>query len=51
MVPAMVMVDRHGEPVRPSIQQNDARAFAEAELRREIDQESLFACTGGFTNQ
>ncbi len=52
MVPAMVMVDRHGEPVRPSIQQNDARAFAEAEeLRREIDQESLFARTGGFTNQ
>ncbi|MBX3070350.1 MAG: FGGY-family carbohydrate kinase [Thermomicrobiales bacterium] len=52
MVPAMVMLDGEGRPVRPSIQQNDARAFAEAdELRQEIDQDSLFARTGGFTNQ
>ncbi len=52
MVPAMVLLDEAGEPVRPSIQQNDARAVAEvAELTRRLDQEGLFARTGGFTNQ
>ncbi len=52
MVPAMVLLDERGQPVRPSIQQNDARAFREAEeLTAELDQESLFARTGGYTNQ
>lgn len=52
MVPAMVLLDRDGNPVRPSIQQNDARAIAEvAELSERIDQESLFRLTGGYTNQ
>ena len=40
MVPAMVLLDASGSPVRPSIQQNDARAVAEvAELRNRIDQD------------
>jgi xylulokinase len=52
MVPAMVMLDERGRPVRPSIQQNDARAYKEvADLTEAIDQPSLFEWTGGFTNQ
>jgi xylulokinase len=52
MVPAMVLLDEAGNPLRPSIQQNDARAIVEVdELTRLIDQESLYARTGGFTNQ
>ncbi len=52
MVPAMVLLDDRGQPVRPSIQQNDARAFAEvAELSGRIDQEMLYRLTGGRTNQ
>jgi xylulokinase len=52
MVPAMVLVDEHGQPVRPSIQQNDARAIAEvAELAERIDQDLLYRLTGGYTNQ
>lgn len=52
MVPAMVLLDGDGHPVRPSIQQNDARSFAEvAELTERIDQELLYQLTGGNTNQ
>ncbi|MCC6790161.1 MAG: hypothetical protein IT336_00665 [Thermomicrobiales bacterium] len=52
MVPAMVLLDAAGMPLRPSIQQNDARSAAEAEeLGRRIDQSSLYERTGGFTNQ
>lgn len=52
MVPALVMLDERGEPLRPSIQQNDARAIAEVdELASRIDQNRLFEQTGGFTNQ
>jgi xylulokinase len=52
MVPALVMLDADGHPLRPSIQQNDARAVAEVEeLTRELDQQELFRQTGGFTNQ
>lgn len=52
MVPAMVLLDADGHPVRPSIQQNDARAIAEvAELRDRLDQEALYRDTGGYTNQ
>ncbi|GIW04483.1 MAG: carbohydrate kinase [Thermomicrobiales bacterium] len=52
MVPALVMLDDAGQPLRPAIQQNDARAAAEvAELTERLDQDRLFALTGGFTNQ
>lgn len=52
MVPAMVLLDADGRPLRPSIQQNDARAVAEVdELTRRLDQERLYARAFGFTNQ
>ena len=52
MVPAMVLLDADGQPVRPSIQQNDARAIAEVdELHGRINQEALYRLTGGYTNQ
>ena len=52
MVPALVLLDVRGEPVRPSIQQNDARAVDEIQsLAREVDQSSLYERTGGVTNQ
>ncbi|MEZ4506296.1 MAG: FGGY-family carbohydrate kinase [Thermomicrobiales bacterium] len=52
MVPAMVLLDETGQPVRPAIQQNDARAIEEvAELGTRIDQDRLYRLTGGYTNQ
>lgn len=52
MVPAMVLLDNAGNPLRPSIQQNDARAAAEVdELSARIDQERLYARALGYTNQ
>lgn len=52
MVPAMVLLDEAGNPLRPSIQQNDARAVDDVEaLKAVIDQDHLFARTGGYTNQ
>lgn len=52
MVPAIVMLDRDGVPVRNTIQQNDARAGDQiCRLKNELDQEALFGKTGGYTNQ
>jgi len=52
MVPAMVLLDAAGDPLRPSIQQNDARATAEVdELTTELDQAFVYDRTLGFTNQ
>ena len=52
MVPAMVLLDGDGAPLRPSIQQNDARATAEVDkLAERIDQQRLYGRTLGFTNQ
>ena len=52
MVPAIVLLDEEGNPVRNTIQQNDARATEQIRrLTEEIDQEELFALTGGKTNQ
>jgi len=52
MVPAMVMIDAEGSPIRPSIQQNDARAGAEVEeLAERFGQDAFFAQTGGSINQ
>jgi xylulokinase len=52
MVPALLLLDERGVPVRPSIQQNDARAAAQVSaLKNEIDQNRLFRLTGGCTNQ
>src|SRR3972149_11444760 len=52
MVPAIVFLDDKGRVLRRSIQQNDARATVEIErLKRQIDQDSLYARTGGCLNQ
>jgi xylulokinase len=52
MVPAMVLLDNEGRLLRPSMQQNDARASAEVgELRASVDEREFFAITGGVPNQ
>lgn len=52
MVPAIVLLDEQGNPLRNTIQQNDARSSRELkQLESELDQEKLFARTGGKTNQ
>jgi xylulokinase len=52
MVPAVVGLDRSGVPVRPSIQQNDARAHEEVRWFAErFDEDRLFADTGATWNQ
>ncbi|MBQ2690112.1 MAG: hypothetical protein IJG05_08565, partial [Solobacterium sp.] len=52
MLPAIVMLDEAGEPVRNTIQQNDARSVEQIRFITErLDQEELFRLTGGYTNQ
>ncbi len=52
MVPAMVLLDAEGKPLRRSIQQNDARTILEVEeLKADIDAQEFFAITGGVQNQ
>ena len=52
MVPAILLLDAEGRPLRHSIQQNDARAVDEIEeLRQAIDPAVFFARTGGGINQ
>jgi xylulokinase len=52
MVPAMVLLDAQGQPLRRSIQQNDARTILEVEeLKADIDAQEFFAITGGVQNQ
>ena len=52
MVPALVLLDESGRPVRNSIQQNDARTAPQIErLRGLLDQEEFFRLTGGSLNQ
>lgn len=52
MVPALVLLDTSGQPIRPSIQQNDARTIAEvAKLRADVDAAEFFAITGSTVNQ
>lgn len=52
MVPAMVLLDTNDQPLRPSIQQNDARSITEVtELRAAVDAEEFFTITGGIPNQ
>src|SRR5260370_9036142 len=47
MVPAMVMLDTSGKPIRPSIQQNDARTIIEVgELRADVDIGEFLTITG-----
>ncbi|MBW6395887.1 FGGY-family carbohydrate kinase [Thermus sp. SYSU G05001] len=52
MVPALVLHDARGRPLRPSIQQNDARAVEEIrELKERFGDDWLFARTGATWNQ
>ena len=52
MVPAMVLLDEAGEPLRRSIQQNDARTAVEIdEVKADIDGARFFELTGGSINQ
>lgn len=52
MVPAIVMLDEEGCPVRKTIQQNDARAVEQiSRISAELDQDILYSRIGGKTNQ
>jgi xylulokinase len=52
MVPTLILLDRQGEPLYPSIQQNDARAVVEiAHYRRVIEEERYLLQTGNTVNQ
>lgn len=52
MLPALVTLDAAGLPLRPSIQQSDARCGAEVEeLRREVDEADFLARAGNGVNQ
>lgn len=52
MVPALVLLDSEGRPVRRSIQQNDARAHEEIKfLKSSLDEREVFNLTGGGINQ
>ena len=52
MVPTVILLDDSARPLRPSIQQNDARAVDEIEaLKGRIDGDDWFRRTGGSINQ
>jgi xylulokinase len=52
MVPAVVLLNRDGNLLRPSIQQNDARATREIEaMQARFDAKRFFTLTGGSINQ
>ena len=52
MVPATILVGRDGQPLRRSIQQNDARAFSEIEeFKACLDEQDLFRRTGAAITQ
>jgi xylulokinase len=52
MVPTIVLLDRAGEPLRPSIQQNDARSHIEiAHFQRETDADDILQRTGSAITQ
>ncbi len=52
MVPTVILLDDAGTPIRPSIQQNDARAVAEiAEWKAAVDEDDYFRRTGNTVNQ
>src|SRR3954454_13015603 len=52
MVPAVVLLDADGNLLRPSMQQNDARATREIEeMQARFDAHRFFKRTGGSINQ
>lgn len=52
MVPTLILLDSEGKLLRPSIQQNDARAVDEiAEQQRQTDESEILARTGSAITQ
>lgn len=52
MLPATILLDEAGRPLRRSIQQSDGRAGAEVDdMRREIDEAAFLAAAGNGVNQ
>lgn len=52
MLPATILLDETGKPLRRSIQQSDGRAGDEvAQMRREIDEAAFLAAAGNGVNQ
>jgi len=52
MVPTLILLDADGQVLRPSIQQNDARAAQEIhELQSQVDQDDVLARTGSSVTQ
>jgi xylulokinase len=52
MVPTLILLDSRGKVLRPSIQQNDARAFGEIlEFRRQVDEDDVLRRTGSAITQ
>ncbi len=52
MVPTLILLDRSGRVLRPSIQQNDARSFEEIlEFRRQVDENDVLQRTGSAVTQ
>jgi xylulokinase len=52
MVPAVILLDKQGKAVRPSIQQNDARAIEEIQLMQEqTDTQDILQRTGSPITQ
>jgi xylulokinase len=52
MVPTLILLDRSGKVLRPSIQQNDARSFEEIqEFRRRADESDVLQQTGSAITQ
>ena len=52
MVPTLILLDRSGQVLRPSIQQNDARSFGEIiEFRGQVDESDVLQRTGSAITQ
>ena len=52
MVPTIVLLDENGDVIRRSIQQNDARSFAEIDFfKSECDEQNVFQRTGAAITQ
>jgi xylulokinase len=52
MVPTLIVLNKDGKNLRPSIQQNDARAFAEIEhMRANLDEAAVLDRTGSAITQ
>lgn len=52
MVPTLILLDEHGQVLRPSIQQNDARSYQEiADFKAQVDEQDVLSRTGSAITQ